>query len=427
MSAGEGSIDALADALDARLAASDEDVERRYPGDAGTRQPVHTVYVPADQVTARLPAQWGEAALELLDAGLPSAARVSEVTGIDAALAQEVLPLVREKLAREPIEDLRIDFEDGIGDRGDAGEDAVVDSAVDQLLAAVEGGSAPPFVGLRFKSFESPTRRRGLRTLDRFVGRLAAGGELPEGFLLTLPKVTAVEQVGAMVTACEHLEAAYGLHAGRLGFEIQVETPQSVVMADGRSAVAPMIAAAAGRCTGLHYGTYDYSASLGIAAGEQSMEHPAADHAKAVMQVSAAGTGVRLSDGSTNVIPVGDRAAVDAAWALHARLVRRSLARGFYQGWDLHPAQLPTRYLATFAFYRDGLAGALERLRAYVAHDTSGFLDEPATARALAWFVARGLQCGAVSEEEVRTATGLDGRQLVVLAHPRLPLPGPEA
>src|SRR3954452_7564450 len=100
-----------------------------------------------------------------------------------------------------------------------------------------------------------------------------------------------------------------------------------------------MVSAAEGRCTGLHYGTYDYSAALGISAAHQSMEHPAADHAKAVMQVAAAGTGVRLSDGSTNILPVGDRTAVHAAWRLHARLVRRSLERGFYQGWDLHPAQ----------------------------------------------------------------------------------------
>src|SRR5215204_6426921 len=125
-----------------------------------------------------------------------------------------------------------------------------------------------------------------------------------------------------------------------------------------------MVHAAGGRCVSLHYGTYDYSAACGVAAAYQSLEHPAADHAKAVMQVAAAGTGVRLSDGSTNVVPVGDTAAVRAAWQLHARLVRRSLERGFYQGWDLHPAQLPTRFLATFGFFRDGLHVADYRLRA---------------------------------------------------------------
>ena len=177
-----------------------------------------------------------------------------------------------------------------------------------------------------------------------------------------------------------------------------------------------MVHASAGRCTGLHYGTYDYSASLGVAAAYQSMEHPAADHAKAVMQVAAAGTGVRLSDGSTNILPVGDREAVHAAWALHARLVRRSLERGYYQGWDLHPAQLPSRYAATYAFYREGLPAAAERLRNYVGQVDSGVMDEPATARALADFVVRGLDCGATDDAEVQELTGIDRARLDVLA-----------
>ena len=409
----------LAARLDADLAASDADLLTRYPGDDGSRQPVHTVYVPADRWTSDLPQQWGAQALAALDGHGIDARALAELADLRPALAEEVLPLVRAKLASEPIEDLRIDFEDGFGDRGDQAEDAAVDVAVDALAAVVASGTAPPFHGIRFKSFEAPTRRRGLRTLDRFLGGIAQGGLLPTGFVVTLPKVTAVEQVVAMVTACDHLEQAHGLAAGAVRFEIQVETPQSILLADGSTAVARMIAASGGRCTGLHYGTYDYSGSLGIAAGQQSMEHPAADHAKAVMQVAAAGTGVRLSDGSTNVLPVGAPRAVRDAWRLHARLVRRSLERGFYQGWDLHPAQLPTRYAATFAFYRNGFPAASVRLRAYLRHDDSGFLDEPATARALAWFVARGVDCGAVREDEVMGQIDLDAAGIRAVAHPR--------
>jgi citrate lyase beta subunit len=190
------------------------------------------------------------------------------------------------------------------------------------------------------------------------------------------------------VVACDRL--------GIDGFEIQVETPQSVLLVD------ELVRAAQGRCTGLHYGTYDYSASLGIAAAYQSMEHPAADHAKAVMQVAAAGTGIRLSDGSTNILPLGD--ARDDAWRLHARLVRRSLERGFYQGWDLHPAQLPSRFLATYAFFREQLPGAVVRLEDYRRGTSSGYLDEPATARALTDLLRRGLDCGAIDESEVPEA-----------------------
>jgi hypothetical protein len=222
-----------------------------------------------------------------------------------------------------------------------------------------------------------------------------------------------------MVQVCGALEVAYALPAGRLRFEVQVETPQAILAADGTATVARIIRAAAGRCSGLHYGTYDYSAACGIAPAQQSMEHPVADHAKAVMQVAAAGTGVRLSDGSTNVLPVGTPDQVRAALALHARLVSRSLDRGYYQGWDLHPGQLVTRYLATYAFYRGGLAAAGARLRNYLGRVESGVSDEPATAQALASFVLRGLHCGALDDEEVARGTGLDGTALDALVQRR--------
>jgi len=233
-----------------------------------------------------------------------------------------------------------------------------------------------------------------------------------------LPKVSAVEQVAAMVILCGDLESAHGLTENAIRFEIQVETPPAVLGADGAATVAKMVHTAQGRCTGLHYGTYDYSASVGIAAEYQSMEHPAADYAKAVMQVAAAGTGIRLSDGSTNILPVGDTASVRSAWDLHARLVRRSLERGFYQGWDLHPAQLPTRYGATYTFFRDAAPAAVDRLGRYRERRSSGIaggdqrktvLDEPATAWALQRFLLRGLDCGALDPSDV----GFDRSSLV--------------
>jgi HpcH/HpaI aldolase/citrate lyase family len=234
--------------------------------------------------------------------------------------------------------------------------------------------------------------------------------------VLTLPKVTSVAQVAAMVEICGRLEQDHGLPDRRLGFEIQVETPQAIVAADGTATVARMVSAAEGRCTGLHYGTYDYSAALGISAAHQSLEHPAADHAKAVMQVAAAGTGVRLSDGSTNVLPTGDRDTVHAAWRLHARLVTRSLERGYYQGWDMHPGHLPTRYLATYSFFRASLPATAARIRAYLGRVEGGVMDEPATAQALTGAVLRGIDCGAVTPEEASDLTGVDRSALEGLA-----------
>ncbi|GAB3439344.1 aldolase/citrate lyase family protein [Phycicoccus ginsengisoli] len=402
--------------LDERLAGADSALAQGFPGERPQRQPVHTVYVPASRYDAGLVPRWGAEALAVLDEHGGGAQEYAALLGIGADLAEDVVRRVRAKLAAEPVEDLRIDFEDGYGSPADDVEDAAVDASAAALLESVRAGTVAPFHGIRFKSFEAPTRARGVRTLARFVEAVAADGSLPEGFVVTLPKVTSVEQVEAMVVACDRLESALGLPSGAVGFEIQVETPQAILGPDGTALVARMVHASAGRCTGLHYGTYDYSASLGVAAAYQSMEHPAADHAKAVMQVAAAGTGVRLSDGSTNILPVGDREAVRSAWALHARLVRRSLERGYYQGWDLHPAQLPSRYAATYAFYREGLPAAALRLRNYVGQVDSGVMDEPATARALADFVVRGLDCGATDDAEVQELTGVDRARLDVLA-----------
>ena len=285
----------------------------------------------------------------------------------------------------------------------------------------MRAGAAPPFLGIRFKSLEGGTRRRGLRSLDLVLDSLLSEvALLPPGWVVTLPKVTSVAQVRAMVEICERLERGYGLAEHALRFEIQVETPQAILLGDGTAGVAAMVHAAGGRCTGLHFGTYDYTAALGISGGYQAMDHPAADHAKSVMQLAAAGTGVRLSDGSTNIVPVGDRDQVHAAWAGHARLVRRSLERGFYQGWDLHPAQLPTRYVSTYLFFRSGLDRIGARLDAYLNGTEGGVMDEPATAQALAAFLLRGAHCGAVSAEEVTQLTGVDLERITALADRRV-------
>jgi citrate lyase beta subunit len=402
--------------VEARLAPTDRLLATAYPGDDGSRQPVHTVYVPGDRYTPELPARWGREAMDAVAAAGGLDALAVDV-GLEARTAAEVVPLVEGKLAREPIEDLRIDFEDGYGDRGDDVEDADAVRAAEGVAAAAGSPAAPPFVGIRFKSFEAATRARGIRTLDLFVTTLVEHGGLPDGLALTMPKVSTVAQVEAMAEVVAALERAHGLPEGRLRFEVQVETPQLVLGADGVVPLARLAHAAPGRIAGLHYGTYDYSAALGIAAPDQSLEHPAADHAKLVMQVAVAGTGIRLSDGSTNVLPVGDRAR--AAWRLHARLVRRALERGFAQGWDLHPAQLPTRFLATYAYYREGYPDVAARLR-HVHDRTSGaVLDEPATVRALAGFVRRGVRCGAITTDEVAADTGLDDTALAEWASPR--------
>lgn len=404
----------------AALAETDELLATSYPGETGSRQPVHTVYVPGHKYRAGLAQQWGADAQAAVTAfgGTERLVAALEVPESERSVIAE---RVSAKLASEPIEDLRIDFEDGFGEQGDDAEDAAVVLAAVELAKDLAAGTAPPFVGIRFKCFEADTRERGIRTLDLFVTTLVAEthGALPDGLILTLPKVTTVAQVEVMVTLLERLETALALAPGRLTFEVQIETPQVIIAQDGTIPVAQLLHTGRGRITGLHYGTYDYSASVGVSAAFQSMEHPAADFAKEVMQVAVAGTGVRLSDGSTNVVPTSnDPALLEATWRLHARLVRRSLERAYYQGWDLHTAHLPSRFVATYAFFRSGVDEIATRLRNYVQQNSEGFLDEPATARPLAAFLARGLQSGAVTRAELDERVGITEAELLAIAYP---------
>jgi hypothetical protein len=401
--------------MDAWLAPADVQAGL-YPGEPSRRQPVHTVYVPAGRYQADTPARWGEQALALLDEHALTPARFAGMAGLGNAFIDEVYPRVRTKLDVQPIEDLRVDFEDGYGNHPDDAEDAAAIAAGQALASAKGDGNAPLIAGIRIKGLQAPTRLRGLRTLGLLVQAGTEAGGLPERFVVTLPKVAHVTEVTAAVRICERLEQVHGLAAGALRFELQIEVPQAVLAPDGTAAVARLVHAADGRCEGLHYGTYDFSAALGVVAQEQSLEHPLADQAKAVMQFAAAQTGVRVSDGSTNVIPTGDLNSIIHAWALHARLVERSLRRAIYQGWDLHPGQLVTRFAANYDFYRGQLQPSCARLAHYVGRVSSGFLDEPATAVALAGVLLRAVDCGACEFEEIAKATGLDRPALLALA-----------
>lgn len=379
--------DALLDAVDAGLRA-------RYPGPGTRAQPVHTVYVPADQVTPDTPAAWGADALALLDA---HPALFADLDG------PAVLPGVRDRLATAPVQDLRIDFEDGYGFRDDAEEDAAA-AAAGRILRGWSGVPGQPVsVGVRTKGLAAGERRRALRTLDLVLD--AAGG-VPDGFVFTVPKIRSAEQVPPLVAICEGLESGFGLPGHTLRFELQIESPQAIVAPDGGTPISRMLEYADQRCAALHFGTYDYTAACGIAATDQALDHPAADHAKAVMQVAAAQTGVWICDGSTQIVPVGDE--VEAAVRNHHRLVERALRRGYYQGWDMHPGHLVTRWLATYGFFRRAVEVAGPRLTAYLARRAGGVVDEPATAEALARTVLRALDCGACAPGELAPELDID-------------------
>lgn len=373
--------------LAAELDAVDAELRHRYPGAPDRPQPVHTVYVPADRITPDTPAEWGRAALALLD---EHAAALAELDGTGALAA------TRARLESAPIQDLRIDFEDGYGLRDDAEEDEAAAAAGALLAAWAQAPDAPAAFGIRTKGLGGAERARTLRTLEIVLD--AAGG-VPAGFVFTVPKIRAAEQIPPLVALCAGLERGNGLPDGALRFEVQVETPQLIVAADGTIPVARVPALAEGRCAALHFGTYDYTAACGVAAPHQALDHPAAEHAKAVMQVAAAQTGVWIADGSTQIVPAG--ADAEAALRTHHRLVGHALRRGWYQGWDMHPGHLVTRWLATYDFFRGAVAVAVPRLRGYLERRAGGVLDEPATAEALAATVLRALRCGATTPAEL--------------------------
>lgn len=375
--------------VDAILAEADAELDRHYPGDRRTGQPVHTAYVTADRASPQTPHAWGVAARSLLTD------HTTIVAGLDAAVDVGQVDTI---LAERPIQDLRIDFEDGYGDRGDEVEDADAIRAGETLRAWADDPAGPFSFGVRAKGLGAAERGRGIRTLELVLD--GAGG-VPDGFVFTVPKLRSVRQVDGVVALCDELERAHGLSEGSLRFELQIESPQAVVGHDGTATLARAIAAAQGRCSGLHYGTYDYSAAVGIAARHQSLDHPVADHAKDVMTAAAAQTGVWVSDGSTQVMPEGDADVVIAALSRHFRLVMRSMQRGIYQGWDMHPGHLVTRWAATVAFYRAALPPAARRLESYLGRLGGAIVDEPATAEALAAVVLRGVDCGALTEDEI--------------------------
>jgi hypothetical protein len=435
---------------------------KTYPGETDARQPVHTVYGGAHIFKADSAGKLGASALQTLREYAPNfveLARALELPGHDklptspkqvrlfeqrlkkdpeavrrrnegASLANAVYLRVVEKLKREPIEDFRIDFEDGYGYRSDGEEDGHAASAAGEVARGFNNGTLPPFIGIRLKPFSEELKQRAVRTLDIFLTTLLekTGGRLPENFVVTLPKVVFPGQIAALVELFSNFESKTALHAGALKLEIMVETSQSIFNSQGEVTLPSFVAAADGRCIAAHFGVYDYTASINIIAEFQSMTHPACDFARTAMKVSLAGTGVWLSDGATNVMPVGphrqekgrpltarqrkeNRDVVHRAWKLGFDQINHSLYNGFYQGWDLHPAQIPVRYAAVYAFFLRGLEAASIRLKTFIDKAARATLigdvfDDAATGQGLLNFFLRGISCGAITEREAQ-ASGL--------------------
>ncbi|MFL5813538.1 MAG: DUF6986 family protein [Bdellovibrionia bacterium] len=391
-----------------------------------TREPVHVVYGGAQLFTAETFSKVGKLALKAIDDYAATAAEFDACFGLDSKL--QIFDRVVQKLKTEAIEDYRIDFEDGYGSRPDSEEDKDSVRAAKELAKASQASLLPPFVGIRVKSLSSECKERSLKTLRLFVTSLseATQGKLPAGFLITLPKVTTSDEAAFFAQELSGLETKLKLPAGVLRFEIMVETPQVLMNRRGHCELPLMIEASQGRLEAAHFGAYDYTASCGVAAAHQTLGHPACDFARQMMKLAFSGTSVRLSDGATNEMPIGphrskdgkpispaqmeeNRAVVHRAWKKSYQDVSRSLLQGFYQGWDLHPAQIPARYAAVYTFFRQGHASATLRLKSFLekaaqATLSGNMFDDAASAQGLLNFFLQGLSCGAFSESEALAA-----------------------
>jgi citrate lyase beta subunit len=362
------------------------------------RQPIHTVYGGAHLFKSTTCSKLGALAQRAFADYAPHAASLARIFAIPEPLAEKVYARVVEKLRAEPVEDFRIDFEDGFGYRPDDEEDSAADNAAREVTAATGTGSLPAMCGIRIKSFHTvSTKTRALRTLNRFLSQAT----LPENFVVTLPKIIAPEQVSELIDALRPYPA--------VNIEIMIETPESIFV------LPRLLEAARGKCLAAHFGAYDYTASLGIAAANQDLHHPACDFARSMMLASLAGTGVWLADGATNLLPFPPE--VHRAWKLHYDNIRHSLYNGFYQGWDLHPAQIPARLVAMHTFFLEGLPAASSRLRNFMeqaaqATRVGAVFDDAATGRGLLNYFQRARHCGAIAQNDIPALTGVTVEEL---------------
>ena len=432
--------------------------QKVYPGDKPDRQAVHTVYGGANLFKSDTCKKMGDIALRNLKTYAPDfteLARVLKFKGhedlphsekkikklikkLDTMneeerkqetewLSYSVYNKIIKKLQTEPVEDFRIDFEDGFGNRPDDEEDATAVSAANELAIGMQNKTISPFIGIRIKPFTEDLKYRGVRTLDIFLTTLLqkTNGQLPNNFVVMLPKVVIPEQVITLVRLFEIIEKENNMQPGTLKMETMVEATQIIMDDEGRNPLMKIIRASEGRLIAAHFGTYDYTASCGITAKYQTMDHPVCDFAHHMTKVALGNTGIFLSDGATNVMPVAphrgksltkpqvkeNRDSVHNAWRTGYNHTMHSLINGFYQGWDLNPAQLPMRYAATYNFFLSSYDDAVFRLKSFVERAaistlTGDIFDDAATGQGLLNFFLKAMNCGAITEEEA-LVTGL--------------------
>jgi hypothetical protein len=132
------------------------------------------------------------------------------------------------------------------------------------------------------------------------------------------------------------------------------------------------------------------------------------------MQIAASlAPNITVSDGIISRLPLvpkentqDAREQFDSAWRYNYQQMMRSLANGYYQGWDLHPCQLPIRHIANTVFVLRELDGAVSRLKTFVARASQashvgGVFDDRASVLGLLNFFDRAVSSGVLHPDEL--------------------------
>jgi citrate lyase beta subunit len=380
----------------------------------------HVVYGGAHLFTAKTPEKLGSLARAAFEKYVRPAGDLKAAFGAIETDDELVLARVADKLQKLPVEDIRIDFEDGYGVRTE--EEEMKDAArtakeLGAILAARGSGAGPAF-GIRIRAIRKEAVLRVLRTLNVFCTNLVeSGAKLPADFVVTLPKVRSATEVSTLAVTLGALEQRFG--APRIGIELMAETKEAA----SRRELESWIAAGEGRVRSLHLGAYDFLSELGVLARSQRLHHPFTDSLRTAMKLATADTDVATFDGATTVLPIESHKAKDGAklssaeedenkgrvhgaFTQHFSDVTASLDKGFFASWILYPAQLVSHAVAISSFYADEAPRALVRLTNFThesarATAVGTSFDDRATARGLVSFFARGLRAGVLSAADL--------------------------
>ncbi len=338
--------------------------------------------------------------------------------------AEKVYHKIHKKIEEEPVEDYRIDFEDGYGYRSDEEEDEHAISAATETAEIIKNGALPSIFGIRIKPIAPGTAQRAVRTLELYLTTLLnlTDNKLPPAFVVTLPKVSRAEQLSVLNDILHKLEMRNHLPKNSILTEVMIETPEAIA----EKYMAKIVQVGGNRLLGGHLGVYDLNSSFGVSASFQEMQHPSCDYARVLMKIILGRSGIRCVDGVTNVMPVApNKATLSAPLAVHLHEenvatviagwqkaysdIRHSLRMGFYQGWDLHPAQIISRLAAVYIFFLNEYPLAAKRMKQFLKNSAQpsvhkGIFDDAASGYGLLLFFRYGFECLAFDENDLAGA-----------------------